>query len=232
MATAKAATEPSMEEILASIRQIIADEDTPAPPAQKATSKSAADDAFDAGGQEMSADDVDALFDAPEELDQSAIDAAFGGSDAGEEMSADDVDALFDSADEADDEDVLDLSMSQTVAADDDISFDVADNEPKPEPQRAAAKPVAPMAGASKAAVAKSAAPVRAEAPLLSSATANAVQSSFGALNSAMNMSSSNTLEDVVKAMMRPLLKQWLDENLPEMVERLVQAEIERMRNP
>lgn len=231
MATAKAATEPSMEEILASIRQIIADEDTPAPPTQKATSKSAADDAFDAGGQEMSADDVDALFDAPsEELDQSAIDAAFGGSDAGKEMSADDVDALFDSADEADDEDVLDLSMSQTVAADDDISFDLDDDEPAP--QRAAAKPVAPMAGASKAAVAKSAAPGRAEAPLLSSDAASAVQSSFGALNSAMNMSSSNTLEDVVKAMMRPLLKQWLDENLPEMVERLVQAEIERMRNP
>ena len=37
------------------------------------------------------------------------------------------------------------------------------------------------------------------------------------------------TLEDLVKDMLRPMLKGWLDENLPPMVERLVRAEIERV---
>jgi len=37
------------------------------------------------------------------------------------------------------------------------------------------------------------------------------------------------TLEDLVKEMLQPLLKTWLDDNLPGMVERLVRAEIERV---
>ncbi len=37
------------------------------------------------------------------------------------------------------------------------------------------------------------------------------------------------TLEDVVRDLLRPLLKAWLDENLPEIVERLARAEIARV---
>ncbi|WP_428530801.1 DUF2497 domain-containing protein [Rhodopila sp.] len=37
------------------------------------------------------------------------------------------------------------------------------------------------------------------------------------------------TLEDIVRAELRPLLKEWLDTNLPPMVERLVRTEIERV---
>ena len=37
------------------------------------------------------------------------------------------------------------------------------------------------------------------------------------------------TLEDLVKEMLRPMLKAWLDDNLPSMVERIVRAEIERV---
>ena len=37
------------------------------------------------------------------------------------------------------------------------------------------------------------------------------------------------TLEDVVRELLRPLLKQWLDENLPAIVEAQVQSEIERI---
>ena len=37
------------------------------------------------------------------------------------------------------------------------------------------------------------------------------------------------TIEDVVREEMRPLLKEWLDVNLPPLVERLVRAEIERV---
>ena len=37
------------------------------------------------------------------------------------------------------------------------------------------------------------------------------------------------TLEDLVKEMLRPMLKSWLDDNLPGLVERIVRAEIERV---
>lgn len=37
------------------------------------------------------------------------------------------------------------------------------------------------------------------------------------------------TIEDIVREELRPLLKQWLDTNLPDLVERLVRAEIERV---
>jgi len=37
------------------------------------------------------------------------------------------------------------------------------------------------------------------------------------------------TLEDLAREEIRPLLRQWLDANLPSMVERLVRAEIERV---
>jgi cell pole-organizing protein PopZ len=37
------------------------------------------------------------------------------------------------------------------------------------------------------------------------------------------------TIEDLVREELRPLLKQWLDANLPPMVERLVRVEIERV---
>lgn len=38
-----------------------------------------------------------------------------------------------------------------------------------------------------------------------------------------------NTLEGVVRAMLKPLLKEWLDANLPQIVENIVQAEIRRL---
>ena len=36
-------------------------------------------------------------------------------------------------------------------------------------------------------------------------------------------------IEDIVREELRPLLKEWLDANLPPLVERLVRAEIERV---
>jgi uncharacterized protein len=38
------------------------------------------------------------------------------------------------------------------------------------------------------------------------------------------------TLEDMMREMLRPMLKSWLDDNLPSMVERLVRDEIERLK--
>jgi hypothetical protein len=39
------------------------------------------------------------------------------------------------------------------------------------------------------------------------------------------------TLEGMVREMMRPLLKEWLDRNLPHLIERLVKKEIDQMIN-
>jgi cell pole-organizing protein PopZ len=36
-------------------------------------------------------------------------------------------------------------------------------------------------------------------------------------------------LEDIVKELLRPMLKEWLDRNLPAMVERFVEREIVRL---
>ena len=37
------------------------------------------------------------------------------------------------------------------------------------------------------------------------------------------------TIEDMVREMLRPLLKEWLDSNLPHLVERVVQEEVSRL---
>jgi uncharacterized protein len=42
-------------------------------------------------------------------------------------------------------------------------------------------------------------------------------------------MGAGKTLEDLVKEMLRPMLKDWLDKNLPPMVERFVEREIVRL---
>lgn len=67
------------------------------------------------------------------------------------------------------------------------------------------------------------------EAPLVSAATDSAVSAAFGNLVHAAQPSSAQTLDDLVKDMLRPMLKSWLDSNLPPLVERLVREEIERM---
>lgn len=39
------------------------------------------------------------------------------------------------------------------------------------------------------------------------------------------------TLEDMVRELLRPVLKEWLDQNLPYMIERIIKKEIEKMVN-
>jgi cell pole-organizing protein PopZ len=64
---------------------------------------------------------------------------------------------------------------------------------------------------------------------LLSSATAAAVDHAFNSLAHTVLGQNARTLEDLVKEMLRPMLKSWLDDNLPSLVERIVRAEIERV---
>jgi cell pole-organizing protein PopZ len=37
------------------------------------------------------------------------------------------------------------------------------------------------------------------------------------------------TLEDIVKEMLRPMLQEWIDKNLPQLVERAVDREVQRL---
>ena len=72
----------------------------------------------------------------------------------------------------------------------------------------------------------ESAAPAR---PILSHSTVSAVESAFNSLANTVLSNNARTLEDLVKEMLRPMLKSWLDDNLPGLVERIVKAEIERV---
>jgi uncharacterized protein len=68
-----------------------------------------------------------------------------------------------------------------------------------------------------------------AEQGLVSAATSAAVDSAFNTLAQTVLVQNGRTLEDLVREMLRPLLKTWLDDNLPNLVERLVRAEIDRV---
>ena len=85
----------------------------------------------------------------------------------------------------------------------------LAPAEPRTSREEAGAKPVA-------------------EAGLLSREATAAVGSAFNTLTETVKKHEP-TLEDVVRETLRPMLKSWLDENLPRVVERMVQAEIERV---
>jgi len=69
-------------------------------------------------------------------------------------------------------------------------------------------------------------------APEAAAAAASSVSALMRTLASERNAAvyrGGPTIEDLVREEIRPLLKQWLDANLPPLVERLVRAEIERV---
>jgi uncharacterized protein len=100
------------------------------------------------------------------------------------------------------------------------------------------APPSAPkIAWEKPAAVAEPAAPHEPEAapepveeePFVSPATDAAVGASFNALSASIAMHNPEMIESLTREMLRPMLKSWLDDNLPSLVERLVRAEIQRV---
>jgi uncharacterized protein len=52
---------------------------------------------------------------------------------------------------------------------------------------------------------------------------------SFGALSANLEVRSAALADSMVRDMLRPMVKEWLDDNLPAMVERLVRDEIQRI---
>jgi uncharacterized protein len=65
--------------------------------------------------------------------------------------------------------------------------------------------------------------------PLLSPEADEAVALSFGALSANLEVRSAELADSMVREMLRPMVKTWLDDNLPTMVERLVREEIQRV---
>lgn len=64
---------------------------------------------------------------------------------------------------------------------------------------------------------------------LVSLHTGEKVAAAFGELDAAIAAGQSRSFDEIAEEMLRPMLTQWLDDNLPTLVERLVREEIERV---
>jgi cell pole-organizing protein PopZ len=166
------AQEPTMEEILASIRRIISEDEPPAP-------------STEAGSASPPHGDVhEDILELTERVDESPS------------ASADDQDL----DEPADFESSGDLDIYTRSAA---------PAEPEPTYQSSFADE---------------------DDALVSAPTAQTASSSFGQLARSVSMpAEGRSLEDVTRELLRPLLKDWLDRNLPSIVETAVQAEVERI---
>jgi hypothetical protein len=101
--------------------------------------------------------------------------------------------------------------------------------EPRDDLEFAETPPPRPTPMPSFAPVDFDAPPLPPQQPILAQSTVSAVESAFNSLAHTVLSSNARTLEDLVKEMLRPMLKSWLDDNLPGLVERIVKAEIERV---
>ncbi|WP_246680229.1 DUF2497 domain-containing protein, partial [Mesorhizobium sp. 10.2.3] len=96
--------------------------------------------------------------------------------------------------------------------------------EPPPA-AKAAVEPSRPDAGVVRPAAAS-------DAPrpaIVSEHTGRQVAAAFGELSDAFASRSKKTFDEMAEEMLRPMLQDWLDNNLPTLVERLVREEIERV---
>jgi uncharacterized protein len=222
--------EPSMEEILASIRRIIADDDAsksaprpaePPPPAPAAAAPAPV-----------------ARPAPPPQAPPPAPPRVAPPEPSLDEAEAADPEPMAEVEDQA--SDILDLTeqMAAPMPAPPpapkpapqfrtiDGNFDVSYDDEKPAPQ------MPPQMPEPRAALPSEDNPYHGDGrsnQLLSSVTSAAVDSAFNTLAQTVLVQNARTLEDLVREMLRPMLKAWLDDNLPGMVERLVRAEIERV---
>lgn len=216
---ANAQSEPSMDEILASIRRIISEEDDASPVARADGEPLTLKDAVDDGDI-----DTDDTSEASEDVGENV--ARF------EEATSADNDAPVDgdtSVEAAATHPVDDFSDDDNAAADaaDDLMNDKDTAMPKP----SAAAPAFEPAPAPAAAPDTSGLSASALHDLVSAQAATKAADAFGALqhNVRVTSSSGRTIEDVVEAMLAPMLKDWLESNLPRIVEEKVEEEVRRI---
>lgn len=200
MSAADAQAEPTMEEILASIRRIISEDDSTAPAAEAAP---VAEPDF---GDEVL------------ELNEPVVEMP-------ETVSPDfDFDAL-----PVDDE--PEVALEEIIVED-----RVEEPEPEPEP---VAPPPAPVAAAPVPEPVYVPAPEPEPAPfpfdqgLVSNPIADKTSTVFAKLAPNTTLPgmfiSGNTVEAMVGELIKPMLKEWLDANLPRIVEEKVEAEVARI---
>ena len=67
------------------------------------------------------------------------------------------------------------------------------------------------------------------EPPMLSDEADRQVSQAFHALSTSLALQSAELVEGMTREILRPMIKSWLDEHLPSLVERLVRAEIQRV---
>lgn len=179
--------EPTMEEILASIRRIISEDDAPQDTAGAAAEESPEPAAAEAAPAQVA--EAEPAFE-PE---------------AGDEVLelTDRVESVATAPSAPPVESVGDLDV-----------YPQAEPAPPPPAPKAAEPAWAPAESES----------------LVSAPAARSASTAFGQLATSLIMpKDGRTLEDVVQELLRPLLKSWLDENLPGIVQAKVDAEVERI---
>jgi hypothetical protein len=256
--------EPSMEEILASIRRIIADDEAKPPVADAkpvAAEKPAAPPPAKAEKPAAPApkpamNDIPPSKIAPAPPPKAAAPppavAAAPPPPAPPPAAAasnnqDDIDALLNGLDEATTEEEIRPAQPEADAEVFELTDDMAvASAPPPPPAQPAFHKIEPEddlefteTAASRAinrppayeppAFDPQPASATPQAAILSQSTVSAVESAFNTLAHTVLSNNARTLEDLVKEMLRPMLKSWLDDNLPGLVERIVKAEIERV---
>ena len=240
--------EPSMEEILASIRRIIADDEAKPPVAAEkpaspppASAKPEKPAAAAPAAKPPVANDIPpaAKPAAAKPAPPPAAPPPPPAKPAAASNSQDDIDAMLAGLDEATSE-----AEIRPPQPDGDV-FELTDEMALPEPPPPVFQKVEPqddlefteMAAAAAAQQRQPAyepppfesTPAPAPQQILSRSTVSAVESAFNSLANTVLSNNARTLEDLVKEMLRPMLKSWLDDNLPGLVERIVKAEIERV---
>jgi uncharacterized protein len=236
--------EPSMEEILASIRRIIADDEAKPPAAEKASPPSASPPPAAAAQppkQEKPAPAPVAKAPEPPPAAPAPAKAAPPSPTPAPAAtnSQDDIDALLNGLDEVTPPEEIRPAEPEPEPEPDVLELTDEMALPDPQPQAAFKKVEPPDDLEFTEAVAR--VPSREPAydmpppspmdspPILSRSTVSAVESAFNSLAHTVLSNNARTLEDLVKEMLRPMLKSWLDDNLPGLVERIVKAEIERV---
>ena len=245
--------EPSMEEILASIRRIIADDEAKPPAGEKPASPAVS--AAPARPEKPAAAPPAAKPSGMTDIPPSAIAAAAAAKTAAPPAAPppaappvpaasnnqNDIDALLSGLDDATSEDeirppqpdgeVLELTddMAVPTAPPLEAAFRKVEPQDDLEFTETAAARATQRQPAFEPPRSHETTPVAPSPAILSHSTVSAVESAFNALAHTVLSNNARTLEDLVKEMLRPMLKSWLDDNLPGLVERIVKAEIERV---
>ncbi len=219
--------EPSMEEILASIRRIIEDSDQTRKVEDMVPTEAATHEAELQPMDLIAANAPASGFHLPGR-DRRAFEAPAVAAPLAEEEPTARSETLDDSwAEISSAPRQSESRMQATETAERGKVFDEAD-EVEPVTNEKSDEPVSAEAMAAVSSDQLAPAPVE-KASLISERTGRQVAAAFGELSEAFEASRRKSFDELATEMMRPMLQDWLDNNLPTLVEKLVREEIERV---